>query len=457
MERGHIELVNVLINAWTRFTCEKATEIMRVCMESAAKKTPYPVFRNPLASDGFDYPDLLMECIEHAPRKDMEKRLLSLLSFIPPTTPLVHAVSGDFVDAAVSSEYRKVYCKLNVLAARDIMATVAGCLKMPFPVSRSKHAAWAARVDTARNVINSMFDLGVMDTYTTCSVSVTFLQNIVQSVLDRKAREDDIHSCINVFYNLFGSSVLHAKSRFALNLQAGLSKFPKAIAFMKKCDADKRGNLLAYKHVDMSGAAGSKWLRALVLGDERDAEEMQLGYTLQQALVSRLAHFSRLNKVSTKRNIVKAVVDGCTLFEFAIAQRDTQSMGHILLDALVYVVTEEHPDLLDDASYRRGFECLRQQGFYNNYMCGIRSLSRRVRTIIGKARSSPLETTMESLQSVVCAGFPGPSITLYLCKETCELRNADVSVWRVLLKRCLKDFPVDVNATYSAVFKNEKL
>ena len=128
------------------------------------------------------------------------------------------------------------------------MAAMLDTLQTPFPILKSKHAAWAVSIDNARAVINSVFALGVMDTYSARKVSLTVLKDVATSAATSEAaREQRIRGCVNMLYNLFGCSVLHTKSVFAQELQAGLSKFPGCLAFMKLCDKDKRANLLQYK------------------------------------------------------------------------------------------------------------------------------------------------------------------------------------------------------------------
>jgi hypothetical protein len=483
--QAHIQLLNGLVDLWTNASCATATEVMKALFTKELKALRYPLLRCPdfmvhrsagcviphCAFHG-DYPDLLTTVLETAPRVDVEQRLVSLLTLcMSADTPLCQVMDGKFVTAVVRNKFHRVFSKLGVLAVQDVTVLMTSCVRSCLS---KPHAEWLKDLETSREVINIMFCLGVIDTYNCLfSVGVSVLKGIIAAVHARTVPEKDIHACLTMMFNLFTMpSVLHKKSVLSMRLASLLVRFPKCIQLMARLDNEKSDNLLKYKHVDMSGALGSRWLRALVVAPQNlDAEERSRGFTAEQALQSRLSNFLRLNKPSTKANIVTAAVDGCNLLEFAIARgcsgdivganatdiSVSERLGRVLLDAIVYFVTDEDPTVLDPDTYKRCFEAICEKGVHNTYMASVRSLSHRVKATFQDATTMSVPDIMAALRPMVACGFPPECVTLCVCTDKCLLRNHDVRKWRALLKACLLEFPVQLTDTYQVVFENKPL
>lgn len=466
-------MIETLISLWTEETCETATEVLKNLLRKELKTVRYPLLRCPdfmvhsktgcvipnCAHHG-DYPDLLMAVLEKAPRVDVERRLLSLLSLCTPSdAPLCKVLDSKFVSAVVSNKFHKVFHRLTELAFEDVTVLMSSCVRA---CVTKTYAEWQSDIETAREVIFIMFSLGVIDMYNFLfRVAVNVLQSIISAVEQRTAPETDIHACINMMYKLFTvPSVLHKKSTLSLLLTSKLTRFPKAIHFMGLLDQRKAGMLPKYKHVDMSDELGSRWLRALVRApEELEAEERAHGFCAEQALHSRLSSFLRLKKAATKRNIINVVVDGCNLLQFAITHGcDSNSrLGRVLLESVVYFVTDEDPGTLDPVMYRQCFDAIRDTGLHSTYMSSVRSLSHRVKTVFQNATATSVMDIMAALRTIVASGFTPECITLYVCTDKCCLKNRDMTKWRALLRDCLSTFPVQLDDTYEVVFENKPL
>lgn len=480
--QAHIQLLNGLVELWTCASCDTATEVMKSLFSKELRSLRYPLLRCPdsmvhssvgctvphCAFHG-DYPDLLMMVLEKAPRADVQQRLESLLTLcleaprasfgVGCGIPVwCHLLPQKFVTAVLSEDCCLLSMKLGDLALNDITVLMQHCVRS---VQSNPRAEYRKDLKTAHSVINVLFSSGLIHTYNCLfRVSMSVLRGIVAAVEERRATDADICACITVMHDLFTMpSVLHPKSALAVSLSAMLVKYPKAIGLLARLDQAKAAKLLKYKHVDMSGELGSKWLRGLIASPLLlDEEERAHGFTAEQALLSRLTCFLRLSKATTKRNIVTAMVDGCNLLQFAIAHW-CHVLGRLLLDSIVYFVTEEDPGTLQPLVYRQCFETIRdKRGVFNTntYIASMQSLYARMRRVFEKASTTSVTETMAALHTIVASGFPSECVTLCVCTGKGGFET-DMKKWRTLLKECLSAFPVQLDDMYAVVFDEKPI
>jgi hypothetical protein len=410
-----------LMHCWTRFSVDEAKKL------TAQIK---------LSSD--EAFALLHGCMAAAPAAHLETRLLGVVQCMA-DTPVREYLDVDFVTLAISKRMFGLFKTLHDLAVREIGIELALCDETQ-----------------ARKAINAAFALRLVDTAAILLTVITVMETLLSN-----ARQDIAAHFIGLIFTLFDFTVLHPNSGFLRELKTLLSPHQPLAQRLYDSQKELQRNpgtdshtLLSYKHVDMTAAAGSKWLRALVL-NEHDLveEERDFHLSVEDALIARLSHFARLKKRSTKERVLCAVVDGQTLFEFVVHVADQSTVSMLLLDTVVYCVTQEFPDLLSAASYDSGFAKLRERGLYCAYVSSRYSLTlvARAHALIGRTAAVDVQKTLQGLRRLVADGLVPSTITLFLCVDE-TLRGRDVVAWRTLLKQCLAEFPVPNDVVYDRVF-----
>lgn len=415
-----------LVHMWTRFSIPKA-EQLTTKMNITTTEALY----------------LLHACMESAPKADLEIRLIALVHCMT-GDPVTHILDAEFVRLVVSKRMFRLFAVLNELTIREIGIQLTLCSEKE-----------------ARATINAAFALGLVDT---AGIRMTVM-TVMETVLSN-ARTDVAKNLIQLIMTLFDTTLLHTRSGFMKELKTLLLPHHSLLEQVQRSQKELLQNpgscsynVLSYKHVDLTAAAGSKWLRALVLdASALDEEERDFALSLDDAMLARLSHFAKIKKRTTKQSVLTAVVDGRNLFDFVVYAADTSTVSMLLLDAVVYCVTQEFPDLLPPTVYNSGFATLRERGMYTAFVSSryTRTLVSRAQAFIDRTTAEDVVATLDALRHVVASGLAPSTITLFLCVDE-TLKRRDVVAWRALLKHCLAEFPVTMDVAYDTVFKfNQK-
>ena len=391
-------------------------------------------------------PNLLWACLKQAPYPD-EARMLALLEFVPSARHLVTVVDVQFVRLVVARGMKKLFAALRAWGERDVGCALTFCASVPKEKVRRK-------LHLARATINTLFELEVIDAQALQAVSLNLLTSVIVSSGDKASCSNNVTAFIALLLDLFEVSILHAHSAFGKALEAVLvqhlppTRRAFVLAFLHAAYERLRCFLENhYKHALLSTPeSGSRWLSSLCFGEPLEFREARSQFSIGGAVLSRLGYFARLSSLTTKRDILCARVDGKTLFDVAIACKPAHPE---LLEALVHVVTVEHPRLLAPDVYKHVFAGIRDSGYLGIYQQGFKCLENRVTEAFADA--SCVADTMEELTRIVQSGFPQHVVTLSVC-EHAPLRARNVLLWRALLKECLRVFHINREDALAVLF-----
>jgi hypothetical protein len=404
--------METLLNVWEHGTVAEAVLVSR---KYARRKL---LFKDPLASEHHGM-DIIGACAGRCPRIDVQARLCALLKLVPADTPLRNVLYVSIVRTVAASRWCAVYEQLHRMASRRVCDAIESCCH-----ESPTHVTLCSAMD----VIDSTFDLELM--------SMGALRLLAQRVL---LRHPDRRTIL-AMHVLFGQTMLYSRSAMSTFITNTIAHAPHLLEVHDLCALRQQGLYPRYAHVSMDARAASTWLRQLVNGDAVSEEEAAAGMSSKDALLSRFYTVSRLRKVTSKRAILLAVLDGCNLIQFSIRKQGVYNpLGRLLLHCIAYMITEEHADMVGYEEYGRFHAATAT--LMDVTQGNLIALMKRLSTCVSSTTVKNTSSRMGAIRALVRRGLPASHISVHVANHH-KLKTTNLPAWRILLRRCLVEFPL---------------